>query len=389
MYKIAFILEQTLGHRTHTQNLQHNIATDGTVSPQWGLIAWEASGLAARLPIYRSNWTVRAGLRTRRAIAAMQKEHGLNALFIHTQVPAVLAADWVRRIPTVISLDATPLQYDALGEQYTHEKQAPWLERLKWQLNRYSLTQAQHLVTWSAWTKQSLVHEYAIEPAKITVIPPGVNVQEWQRPTARVMNQDPVKVLFVGGDLNRKGGDRLLAAFRELRQTMADGLALELHLVTRTSVAPEAGVTVYNDMEPNSERLKALFHHCDIFCLPTAGDCLPMVLAEAGATALPLVATDVGAIHEVVRDGETGFLIARDDQVALVQRLRQLIADPALRLRLGQQAARLVATEHDAGHNTEQLLTLLKTTAALTTHKRHRWSANLRLQSVPMSERGE
>jgi glycosyltransferase involved in cell wall biosynthesis len=377
MHTFGFILEQTLGHRTHTQNLQCHIADNSSVSPLWGLVAWETSGLAAHVPVYRSNWTVRAGLQARRTIAAMNRKQPLDALFIHTQVPAVLAVDWMRRIPTVISLDATPSQYDALGEQYGHRQQAGWLEQVKWQLNRYSLTQARHLVTWSEWTKQSLIADYAIPATKITVIPPGVNVRLWPQPATRSAQREPVKILFVGGDFYRKGGAQLVRIFRRLRQAQTAAQGIELHLVTQHPFATEPGITVYNDLQPNSDRLKALFQHCDIFCLPTSGDCLPMVLAEAGATGLPLVATDVGAIREIVRDGDTGFLVQPGDEAALAVALQRLIGDAELRSHLGAQAAELIRTSHDAERNTEQLLSLLKVVADAASQQQQRHATPL------------
>ena len=113
--RVGFIVEQALGHATYAQNLQRFATLDGDVETTWGLIPFEVGGLGARVPLYRSNWTVRAGWRARRRLAAMVREGPLDALLIHTQVPAVLASDWVRRVPTVVSLDATPLQYDELG----------------------------------------------------------------------------------------------------------------------------------------------------------------------------------------------------------------------------------------------------------------------------------
>src|SRR5690606_31922065 len=130
---------------------------------------------------------------------------------------------------------------------------------------------------------------------KITVIPPGVDVTRWSPARPARDAQQPVRMLFVGGDLHRKGGDTLLGAFRRLH---AESPATELHLVTKSVVAAEPGVVVHSDMAPNSQALLDLYQACDLFCLPTRGDCLPMVLSEAGATGLPLVSTDVGAIDE-------------------------------------------------------------------------------------------
>lgn len=365
-YTVAFLLEQTLGHRTHSQNLQANVPKDRTVRPIWGPIEWNSTGFARHIPVYNSNWTVRAGWHARQTLRRIQRTRAIDALFIHTQVPAIFLSHWMQHLPTIVSLDATPQQYDALGAHYAHQRGPAWLETLKWRANQRCFHQARQLVAWSQWTKASLVAEYGMPEAKVTVIPPGVNSHEWMRATPRpiaVTSAEPVRILFVGGDLQRKGGNLLLEAFRALRQGQerADqGTAVELHLVTRDPVAAEPGLFVYHDMQPNSAPLKALFHACDIFCLPTYGDCLPMVLSEAGAAGLPLVATQVGGIGEIVKAEETGFLIPAGDQAALTTALRTLVENPTLRLTQGAQAAALVRREFDAERNTERLLTLIK-----------------------------
>jgi len=355
LYNIGFVLEQALGHVTHAKNLQANISHDPDVRPHWALIPFETYGLAARIPIYKSNWTVRAGLRARRSLRQLVGKTTIDALFFHTQVPAVLAANWLRRYPSIVSLDATPLQYDQLGPYYQHESGPAWLERLKWHLNRRCFNLARHLVTWSQWAKEGLIEGYGVPPDKITVIPPGVNVHEWQRPTPRSHHEGPVKILFVGANLERKGGFLLLEAFRALRP-----LGVELHLVTKDNVPPEPGVFVYHGMQPNSAPLKALYHQADIFVLPTFGDCLPMVLSEAAAAGLPAVSTRIAAIPEIVRDGETGLLTPVGDVQALTEALRRLIMRPEERLHFGEQASKHVSRAYDARHNAGRLLELIK-----------------------------
>ncbi len=355
LYNIGFVLEQALGHVTHAKNLQANISNDPDVRPHWALIPFETHGLAARIPLYKSNWTVRAGLRARRSLRRLTRHTTLDALFFHTQVPAVLAADWLQRYPGIVSLDATPLQYDQLGPYYQHDPGPPWLERIKWQLNRRCFQLARHLVTWSQWAKDGLIEGYGVPADKITVIPPGVNVHEWQRPAPRTRHEGPVKILFVGANLERKGGLLLIEAFRALRP-----LGVELHLVTKDHVPAEPGVFVYHGMQPNSAPLKALYHQADIFALPTFGDCLPMVLSEAAAAGLPAVTTRVAAIPEIVRDGETGLLIPAGDLNALTEALRRLITRPDERLRFGARATIHVSRMYDARHNAGRLLDLIK-----------------------------
>lgn len=358
IYQIGFILEQALGHITHAQNLQANIPNDPEVRPYWGLVPWETTGIASRIPVYKSNWTVRAGLRARHLVAGITRKARLDALFFHSQVPAVLATNWIKRIPSIVSLDATPLQYDTLGEFYVHDRGPAWLEQLKWRLNRDCYQAARHLVTWSQWAKQGLIDDYEVPAEKITVIPPGVNTHEWLRPAPRTLHAGPVKILFVGGNMERKGGMLLLNAFRTLREQ-----GVELHLVTRDHLPAEPGLFVYNNMQPNSAALKQLYHTCDIFCLPTYGDCLPMVLSEAGAASMPTVSTRVAGIPEIVQDGVTGFLVPPGDTNALTEVLRRLVLDTPLRLAQGERASELVTREFDAPHNANRLLELLKQVA--------------------------
>jgi glycosyltransferase involved in cell wall biosynthesis len=364
-YRLGFIIERALGHATHGENLRAAVADDSSVWPGWCFPAQTAAGLPGKIP----NWTLSAGLQARQGIRAMQRQWPMEALFFHTQVSATLCLDWLRRIPSVVSLDATPLQYDALGEFYAHEQGPRWLEHRKWQLQKACFQAARHLVTWSDWAKESLIADYQVPAEKVTVIPPGVDVAQWRRPTNDAHDVvRPVRILFVGGNLARKGGLVLLAAFQMLRQQLREqeqqnrGAEVELHLVTKEPVPPQPGIFVYYDRQPNSAPLRQLFFESDIFCLPTLGDCLPMVLSEAGAANLPLVATRLAAIPEIVRHGETGLLVEPGDVAGLAAALHRLVMNPEWRQRLGVQAAAAVQQRYDSKQNAQRLLALLKQT---------------------------
>ena len=358
MYEIAFVIEQALGHITHGDNLRAHVPADADVNAHWALLPYDAAGPAARIPLYRSNWSLRSGLAARRALRRIGRVATLDALFFHTQVPTMLCPGWINRVPTVISMDATPHQYDELGLFYQHETDIGAIERLKTRIAKSRFHAARHLVTWSAWAKRGLVDDYGVPDDKITVVPPGVTVADWTRRPRRVDPARPVSLLFVGGDIERKGGTLLIDAFRAVRH-----LGVELHVVTRDAVDEEPGVHVYRGLQPNSPELQRLYHDCDVFVLPTYGDCLPMVLSEAGAAGLAIISTRVAAIPEIVVDGDTGLLIPPGDVTALTDALRRLLERPHERLRMGERAALHVAQQYDTTKNTPRLLEILKDVA--------------------------
>lgn len=75
----------------------------------------------------------------------------------------------------------------------------------------------------------------------------------------------------------------------------------------------------------------------DIFVLPSRFEALPLTAAEAMLASLPIVASDVGSVPEVVLDGESGLLVPAGDVAALARALRELIVDPAGRRRMGER----------------------------------------------------
>lgn len=359
--QIAFIIEQALGHITHGQNLKKNVALDPTIEAHWGLPE-QPKNWQGRIPIWR-NWTLQAGMQANQALNRISQKADLDVIFFHTQVTAILAGKWLRKVPSVVSLDATPIQYDALGQFYQHDPGPSWQEKRKWEMNRRCYMAARHLVTWSTWAKESLINDYDVPGEKITVIPPGVNVSDWEPPQTHIKPEGAVRILFVGGNLERKGGHDLLNAYRLLRDETLDQQGqptVELHLVTRDQVPSEPGLTVYNNMKPNSAPLKQLYFDSDIFCLPTYGDCLPMVLSEAGAAHLPTITTNVAAIPEIVHEAASGFIIQPGDVRSMKERLAALVQSREMRIDQGKTANKIVRETFDARDNAQRLLKLLK-----------------------------
>ncbi len=360
-YRIGFVMEQNLGHGTHYRNLQRYVSEDARIAPIWMPIHFEATGVMRLLPLVRSNWSARASLLARQAVQRARRRSQIDALFFHTQVTSLLAGSLMRAIPTIISLDATPINYDSVGQFYGHASGGP-LEGLKFRANVRAFRLAAGLVTWCRWAKDSLINDYGVPPEKITVIPPGVDLALWpQRDQPRPDASDParrVRLLFVGGDFKRKGGYLLLECFQRHFQERC-----ELHLVTQEPVPPGPNLFVYTGVKPNSDTLTRLFSEADIFVFPTLADCAPVAVTEAMAASLPVISTRVGAIPEAVQHGKTGLLIDAGNGEQLRQALDRLLEHPQQRLEMGRSGRRVVEAEYDAGNNARRLLNLITAAA--------------------------
>lgn len=360
--RFAFVLEQTLGHVAHTANLERALAATGWVDGSVHKLPYEPASALARLPGLR-NWSLRASLLGRAALRRLRQQGALDAAFIHTQVASLLSVGVMRSVPTVVSLDATPVNFDDVGRAYGHRRGGALAETAKAAVNRRAFLAAAALVTWSRVAADSLSADYGVPASRVHVVPPGVDLERFRPgdgPPATL-----VRVLFVGGDFARKGGHDLLAAL----QGMPDA---ELDVVTGSDVGPvppDVRCRVHRNLRPGDPELLALYRSADVFVLPSRGDCLPQVLAEAAACGLPLVATAVGAVPEVVRDGVNGLLVPPGSLPDLRLALRRLVESRELRLAMGRESLELARREHDALANHRRIFELMADVAHMDPHR--------------------
>ncbi|MBN2244687.1 MAG: glycosyltransferase family 4 protein [Candidatus Aminicenantes bacterium] len=94
---------------------------------------------------------------------------------------------------------------------------------------------------------------------------------------------------------------------------------------------------------PDAHRIMSQF---DVFILPSLWEGLPYVLMEAGALGLPVVASNIAGVREIIQDGETGFLVPKDNPQELVEAIIQLKSDPKLRSELGKRLQEKIQSEY-------------------------------------------
>ena len=172
--------------------------------------------------------------------------------------------------------------------------------------------------------------------AHVMIAPPpvAITVPEVARPNL---------VLFLGHLAAQKGIYDLLDAVAKVRAAVPDlrlvcagdgdriGVA---HYAERLGIADAVKFTGW--VGPSGKR--ALLEHAAVFALPSYQEALPVSLVEAMSAGIPVVASPVGGIPEVVTDGASGFLVAPGDKRALERSLRRLLLDRTLAARIGAAA---------------------------------------------------
>ena len=234
-----------------------------------------------------------------------------------------------------------------------------FLERLKRRVNTRALLESSALVTWCNWAKASLIGDYGVSDERVVVIHPGVD-QTLFRP-ADQRRPGPPLVLFVGGSFERKGGSDLLDALESFE------VPVELDVVTGSFVPPLGNhrqIRVHSGLQPQSGALVELYRQADVFALPSRGDCFPQAIAEAMACGLPVVASDVGAVSEMVRHDVNGYLVPARSPTDLSRALRRLLVDPNLRRAMGVESRNMALRHHDARRNCNQIFDLVRSAAA-------------------------
>ncbi len=354
-YQFAFVLDQQVGLKTQALNWQCAAGEDLSVSPTWVPVRYEADGgLLSRLPGVPSG--IKGSLRGIAEIKA-----GLNGAAFDGVVWGTWAAKsvpWlVSAAPAFVVLDMTPTQMEAMGALYGYGAArarlgAAWKRRATDRL----YARAAHLFPWNEWVARSLRDDYGVPPEKITAVSPGVDQTLLRPDPSARMADGKVRLLFVGGDFARKGGDLLLRWAQETRTETS----WELHLVTRDAVPETPGVVVHRGITNNSPELVRLYQSSDLFVLPTRADCYSLVAMEAMSCGLPVIISRLGGIPEIVTDGETGVLLEPGAYEPLAAALDLLVADTTRRQALGAAALAHAKTHFDCRVNLGLVLDVMK-----------------------------
>ena len=221
-----------------------------------------------------------------------------------------------------------------------------------------------------------LVDLYGANPGRIEIVPPGVDhafFSPGDRTRARralgLDGAGPL-LLYVGRIQPLKGADVAVRALAELHRTGHDDARLvivggpsgphgEEEVAALHRLVTESGLSRHVGFWPpqRHELLSTFYRAADCCIVPSRSESFGLVALEAAACGIPVVAAAVGGLTTLVEDGETGYLVEPGDAAGFAEHVGEIVADDALRARLGKAAAEMAGgyTWRDAADSLSRL----------------------------------
>ncbi|NHI82924.1 MAG: glycosyltransferase [Candidatus Thorarchaeota archaeon] len=222
-----------------------------------------------------------------------------------------------------------------------------------------------------------------IPDEKISVIPNGIDLSEFKDTPepgtfryAYNISDDTRLLLFVGRVHSIKGIDRLLRSLQSILRSQKNVNLIVVgpdggHLGYLKSLSTKLGLANYVRFTGplfGNKKISA-YVDSDIVILPSRYETFPNVILEAFACSKPVLATDVGGIPDLVRHGDTGFLVRSGDVLQLARAIEWLLENPKDSKLMGDKANKYLADELTIEKTVDRLEHLYSTLSKTESHK--------------------
>lgn len=242
-----------------------------------------------------------------------------------------------RRPRVAINVDGTAMQ-DVTEFGFSRAARAPYIAA-----ERAMFGEADLLVTRNHWAPRSLSEDYGVPADRIHVAQNSLELPGSHRWDGRERERSALPRIVFAGSWVRKDGPLALRVHQERLRDRA-----ELHILSKVRAPSKPPKNVFFHGYVSREALiNDFLPSMDIFLLPSREDMLPWALLEAAGAGLPIVASRVGAIPEIVEDGLNGLLCERRSERAFGDALVRLVDDPAARERMGRAGRERLRKNHD------------------------------------------
>jgi glycosyltransferase involved in cell wall biosynthesis len=210
----------------------------------------------------------------------------------------------------------------------------------------------------SEWYRDALRRELGVSEDRLVLLPFYVDTDKWKPPEQKPVNARK-QVLFIGADLERKGGDIIYDLAR--LESFAN---VDFHVVSPYAEPGPENLHAHRSFHPESDDLIRLAAACDVFLLPTRADASPLSAMEAAACGVPAIITGRGGISEIVVDGSTGSVLREPSLDLFARELSAYLSEPQLMAQRGRNARRHVVRNYSKTRHLAILHDLIARAAA-------------------------
>lgn len=204
--------------------------------------------------------------------------------------------------------------------------------KLKWYLNKFYLSKVAYVISVSRECEKDFRKTFSFSEDKIRTVEIGVEDQilgEIPNDLEEIFKRGPV-ITHIGGFVPEKNHNGLINIFKECHKKFPD---LQLLLLGKGRLEKTIRIKVKDlDLESNvyflgyRNDVLDILHYSHAFVLPSLIEGLPAVILEAMYCKTPVVAYNVGGIGEVVKPGETGWLVEKGDEVSFKSYLEEILS---------------------------------------------------------------
>src|ERR1051325_536741 len=315
------------------------------------------------------SWGLLLYARLAHFVSRLHREHHIDLIHAHTALPCGYPAALLSRqlrIPFVVSTHGL----DVFSTRREKGLSRRWVDRC----SRFVYRKANMNICVSEAVRRVMVDVLG-NSARTTVIYNGVNTSLFAPPQKEDEDAAPT-ILSVGRLVPSKGLELVLRAVAELsgkyprlRYEIIDDGPEHSHLLAPARELKIAEKVKFFGRQSRSFVAEAM-KRCTIFALPSRDEAMGCVYLEAMATARPIIGCRQQGIEEIVRHGESGWLIRPDNLREMVVALDTLLANVPLRKQMGTKARQTIVEELTLQHQAARLNSLYRECLGLAEKKR-------------------
>jgi N-acetyl-alpha-D-glucosaminyl L-malate synthase BshA len=292
-------------------------------------------------PLFQSYVPLRLALATK--MTEVAEHHDLDLIHVHYVMPfsasAYLARELVkpRLLPVVTTLHGTDIT--VVGQQPAF-----------YRLTKFSIESSDRVTAVSQFLRDRTVESLGIE-RDIEVIPNFIDTDRFRprRKKAGVLAPRDIPVLMHASNFRPvKNIENLVRIFARVQEQHPCRLVMigdGPEKGRAEDLCRELGVQRHALFLGNQDLMEELLPMADVFLLPSQQESFGLVALEAMSVAVPVVASNVGGLPEVVPDGEAGFLHDPDDVDGMASSILRLLEDEELREKMGRKGRRIVCRQ--------------------------------------------